>query len=135
MYFRERRDEKFVLASVEVDGSDEVVHFQSDNATQIVPSPDGRWVAFPERYQAFVGAFPRTGRPIDLGPAVAAFPVARISRDAGMYLHWSGDSTKVHWSLGPELFTRDLDTHLSPSSSGQEKADEPETKGSRSASR
>jgi imidazolonepropionase-like amidohydrolase len=34
--------------------------------------------------------------------------VTRVSRDAGEYLHWSGDSGKLHWALGPELFTRDL---------------------------
>ena len=68
LYFRERREEKFVLASVELSGADEQVHFRSDNATQIVPSPDGKWVAFAERYHAFVAAFPRSGRPVDLGP-------------------------------------------------------------------
>ena len=30
--------------------------------------PDGKWVAFAERWHAFVAPFPRTGRPIDLGP-------------------------------------------------------------------
>ena len=70
IYFRERRGEKFVLASVNLTGGDEQVHFQSDNATQIVPSPDGKWVAFAERYRAYVAAFPRSGRPVDLGPTV-----------------------------------------------------------------
>ena len=109
IYFRERRGEKFALASVNLTGGDEQVHFQSDNATQIVPSPDGKWVAFAERYRAYVAAFPRSGRPVDLGPTVSGYPVARISRDAGLYLHWSGDSRQVHWALGPELFTRALD--------------------------
>ena len=27
---------------------------------------------------------------------------------AGRYLHWSGDSSKVHFALGDELFTREL---------------------------
>ena len=108
IYFRDRRGDKFVLASVDLDGSDETVHFQSENATQIVPSPDGKWVAFAERWQLYLAAFPRTGRPVDLGPAVKGYPVAQISRDAGMYIHWSGDSSKVHWALGPDYFTRDL---------------------------
>jgi imidazolonepropionase-like amidohydrolase len=34
--------------------------------------------------------------------------VARVSKDAGEYLHWSGDSSSLHWALGPELFTRAL---------------------------
>jgi Tol biopolymer transport system component/imidazolonepropionase-like amidohydrolase len=129
IYFRDRRGEKFVLASRRVDGGEEIVHFQSENATQIVPSPDGRWVAFAERYQAFVAAFPRSGRPIDLGSRVAAYPVARISRDAGMYLHWSGDSGRVHWALGPELFTRDLARTFGFLEERLAAPDEPEAKG------
>ena len=108
IYFRERRAEKFVLASLEVDGSDEIVHLQSDNATQIEPSNDGKYVAFAERWHAYVAAFPRSGRPIDLAPRGTTFPVAQISRDAGFSIHWSGDSRRVHWALGPEYFTRDM---------------------------
>ena len=89
-------------------GRDEIEHVRSDNATQIVPSPDGRWVAFEERFRTYVAAFPRTGRPVDVGPAAQAYPVQRVSRDAGFYLHWSGDSRRLHWALGPELFTREL---------------------------
>ena len=110
IYFRDRRDERFILASVTRSGGDEVVHFRSENATAIVPSPDGKWVAFAERWHAFVAAFPRTGRPIDLAPRATAFPVNQISRDAGFSLHWSADSRRVHWTLGPELFTRDVQT-------------------------
>ncbi|MGH9199643.1 MAG: TolB family protein, partial [Vicinamibacterales bacterium] len=99
IYFRERRGEKFVLASLELDGSDEIVHLQSDNAMQIEPSRDGKYVAFAERWHAYVAAFSRSGRAIDLAPKGTSFPVARISRDAGMSIHWSGDSRKVHWTL------------------------------------
>ena len=129
IYFRERRDEKFVLASVDLSGGDEQVHFRSDNATQIVPSPDGRWVAFAERYHAYVAPFPRSGRPVDLGPKVAAYPVARISRDAGMYIHWSGDSRTVRWALGPELFSRELSRSFAFLAEGREGAEEPESTG------
>ena len=129
IYFRERRGEKFVLASVDLTGGDERVHFQSDNATEIVPSPDGRWVAFAERYRAYVAAFPNSGRTVDLGPSVAGYPVARISRDAGTYLQWSGDSRRVHWSLGPELFTRPLDRTFTFVAQNLEKPDEPEAAG------
>ena len=81
---------------------------RSDNATQFAPSPDGKWIAFEERFRTFVAPFPRTGRPVDIGPATQAYPVQRVSRDAGFYLHWSGDSRRLYWALGPELFSRDL---------------------------
>jgi len=129
VYVREQRGDKRVLLSTDLTGGDERVHFQSENATQIVPSPDGRWVAFAERFNAYVGAFPRTGRTVELGPKVEGYPVARVSRDAGMYLHWSGDSRKVFWSLGPELFTRDLGRTFAFVENGAEQPDPPEAKG------
>jgi len=110
--FRERRDDETVLASVKLDGADPIVHFESDNATSIVPSPDGAWVAFAERYKIFVAPFLRTGRPVSLGPGVTALPVTEISKDAGYSIHWSGDSRKIYWSLGPELYSLDLDPSL-----------------------
>ncbi len=130
IYLRGTRDDKAALYSVDLNGADEVVHFLSDNATDIVPSPDGRWVAFAERYHAYVAAFPRTGRPIDLGPRSSGYPVARISRDAGMYLHWSGDGSRVHWTLGPDYFTRPLDrTFAFLSEGGVGEPAEPEAAG------
>jgi imidazolonepropionase-like amidohydrolase/Tol biopolymer transport system component len=129
IYLRAQRGEKTVLLSVDLNGGDEIVHFQSDNATQIVPSPDGRWVAFAERFHTYVAAFPRTGRTIDLGPGVRAYPVTRISRDAGMYLHWSGDSRRVHWTLGREYFTRDVERSFAWLAEGIENPAEPEATG------
>ncbi len=128
LYFREQRAQ-FVLASVDLNGGDEIVHLQSPNATDIVPSPDGKWVAFHERWRVYVMPFTRTGRPLDIGPRVTGMPVAQVSRDAGFFLHWSGDGRRVHWSLGPELFTRDLQRTFTFLGGGIEKADEPEAKG------
>ena len=65
-------------------GRDEIEHVRSDNATQFAPSPDGKWIAFEERFRTFVAPFPRTGRPVDIGPATQAYPVQRVSRDAGL---------------------------------------------------
>jgi imidazolonepropionase-like amidohydrolase/Tol biopolymer transport system component len=136
IYLFDHRGEKFVLFSVGL-GDDsaalpsrnEIVHFQSDNAVQIVPSPDGKWVAFEERFHTYVAPFAHTGRTVDLGPAVSAYPTTRVSRDAGSYLHWSGDSRRLFWTLGPELFTRDLGRTFTFLDRNLEKPDEPEVKG------
>jgi len=129
LFFNDTRNNNFVLASVDLDGSDERVHLQSPNATSIVPSPDERWVAFIERFQTYVAEFPLTGRTVDIGPRTGAFPVARISRDSGWYLQWSPDSKRVYWTQGPELFTRELSRTFTFLGQGLEKADEPESKG------
>lgn len=133
IYFTEVRNEKFVLASVNLSGGDELVHLQSANATQMVPSPDGRWVAFHERFRTYIGAFPRSGRPVDIGPDVSAFPVSRVSANAGMSLHWSSGN-RLHWVMGPEYFTRELESAfpfvgLKEDPAGEEKAAGPEAKG------
>jgi Tol biopolymer transport system component/imidazolonepropionase-like amidohydrolase len=101
--------EKIALISVNLTGSDRRVHLTSDNAQQIVPSPDEQWVAFTERYNSYIATLPLTGQAVSIGPSTSDFPVKRITRDAGMYLHWSPNSKTVYWSLGPELFSRTLD--------------------------
>ena len=85
-------------------GRDEIEHVRSNNATQFAISPDSRWIAFEERYKTYVAPFPRTGRPVDIGPTTQAYPVQRVSRDAGFYLHWSADSRRVYWTLRPGLY-------------------------------
>ncbi|WP_456425704.1 amidohydrolase family protein [Rhodocaloribacter sp.] len=94
--------------SVRLDGSDERTLFNLKYVTRVVPSPDGQWVAFTELFNAYIAPLPKTGKAIDLNKDTKAIPVTRVTRDAGLYLHWSADSRKLHWVLGPEYFTRDL---------------------------
>ena len=103
-----RADGKRKLVSLELDGSDERTHLQSEWASDFRVAPDGRWVSFIERFHVYVAPFIATGQPIDIGPKTTAVPVKRVTRDAGYWLHWSGDSKTLHWSLGPELFSLDL---------------------------
>ncbi len=100
--------DKTELVSLDLDGSDERVHLRSDWASEFQVSPDGRWVAFVERFQAYVAPFVLTGQAIDVGPKASAIPLRKVTRDAGTWLHWSGDSKTLHWSLGPELYSLDL---------------------------
>ena len=68
--------------------------------------------------------------PIDLGPRTGAFPVNQISRDAGFTLHWSGDSRRVLWTMGPELLYAGRDGELSRSWKGRaDSASAPEATG------
>lgn len=129
IFLRDRRGDQAVLRSVTLDGFDEIVHVQSENAQQIVPSPDGRWVAFTERFKTHVMPMPATGRPATLSPGGAAYPVAQVSRDHGFALHWSADSRRLHWTLGPELFTRDLTHTFAFVEGGQDTPAPPEASG------
>ena len=96
------------MSSVNLTGGDRRVHVTAENGTQFAPSPDEKYVAWVERFNAYVAPLPMTGAGVDIGPSTADYPVRRISRDAGLYLHWSQDSRRVYWALGPDLFQRDL---------------------------
>jgi imidazolonepropionase-like amidohydrolase/Tol biopolymer transport system component len=100
--------ERTALLSVDLTGGMRTVHLTSEAGTQIVPSPDGRFVALVERFNAYLAALPQTGQAVQIGPNTRDYPVRQISRDAGMYLHWTPDGQRVYWSHGPELFHRDL---------------------------
>ncbi len=96
------------LASIELDGSDGHTHVKTDAATRFQVAPNGQWLAWVEAYQAHVAPLPPAGRVVELGPKAEGLPVTRVSRDAGDFVHWSGDSMSLHWAAGPELYSRPL---------------------------
>ncbi|MFN2387928.1 MAG: amidohydrolase family protein, partial [Thermoanaerobaculia bacterium] len=125
----QREDDKRVFASVGIDGAEEREHAVSENATEFRISPDEKWLAFQERFNAFVTPFARTGKRVEVGPKSKAMPVTRVSRDAGEYLHWSGDSGALFWALGPELYKRPLREAFSFLAGAPEKLPEPAASG------
>jgi len=96
------------LRSIELDGSDERTHIKSEAATAFQLTPDGKWIAFSERFNVYIAPFVFAAQPVKLGPKTDSIPVQKVSRDAGNYLHWSGDSKTLYWSLGADLYERDL---------------------------
>ena len=101
--------ERRMLVSIGLDGQDRRVHLTSENATAYAVSPDEQWVAFTERYHNHIIPFVRTGQEIAVGPGMRSYPIQRVTRDAGLYTHWSGDSSRLHWSLGRRLYTQELE--------------------------
>ncbi|MBI1804789.1 MAG: PD40 domain-containing protein [Ignavibacteria bacterium] len=108
IFLSSNEGDKNALISVGLHGEQRRVHFLSDNAVEIIPSPDEKWIAIVERFNAYIAVFPKTGQPVTFSPVTTDYPIKRVSRDAGSYLNWSSDSKKLYWSLGPELYSRDL---------------------------
>ncbi|OJJ23312.1 amidohydrolase [marine bacterium AO1-C] len=92
--------------SVDMNGQNPQVHFTSKYANQFSVSPDNEWIAFGELHKVYVASFPKSGKPINLTANTKVMPVALLSKDAGINLHWSKDSKKVFWTLGNQYFTR-----------------------------
>lgn len=105
----ESDSDKVSLISVPLGGATpdegERTLYRSEWATEMRVSPDGKYLAFAERYRLYATPFIGGGKPIDIGPKASGVPVVQLSSEAGSGIHWSGDSSKVRWSLGPEVFT------------------------------
>ncbi len=89
-------------------------HAGSKVATEMRVSPDGRWLAFAERFDAHVVPFTPASKAIEVGPTTPGLPVRNVSTDDAAYLHFSGDGSTLYWSLGPELFERRLADAFAP---------------------
>jgi imidazolonepropionase-like amidohydrolase/Tol biopolymer transport system component len=101
------QDERSIF-SVDVSGKDERTHVKGVYFTEARLSPDEKWIAFREKYKVWVSPAVRAGRPVDIGPGMKDLPVKVVTGDAGDWLGWSADSRTLHWSLGDQLYTRDL---------------------------
>src|SRR5690606_5125357 len=69
---------------------------------------DNQWIAFTHLHKAYVAPLVMNGQTLDLGNKSNFVPVSTLAKDAGISLHWSNDSQKVHWTLGDEYFTNDI---------------------------
>ena len=101
-------DTILLLKSVDLRGRDPITHLKGKQATEFRVSPDGRWIAFTESWDAYVAPLPRTGRTVEIGAESKALPVRRVSKRSGSALHWSADARRLHWSHASTLSARDL---------------------------
>ncbi|KAA3618608.1 MAG: amidohydrolase [Calditrichaeota bacterium] len=108
IYFLSGGGLKKKFKSVRLDGNDEREIFDLKYVSDISLSPDGKWLAFTELFHGYIAPFPTIGTSFELNKDTKAIPLKKVTHDAGDYLHWSGDSKKLHWTIGPEYFTRDL---------------------------
>ncbi|MFL0414888.1 amidohydrolase family protein [uncultured Sphingomonas sp.] len=105
----ERKDGKSVrqLVSTDLSGQAKRAHANGELATDYIVSPTGEYVAFRQNYAAYVVPLMPGGQSVGLSPDAKALPVTRVSAGGADYIHWSNDGTRLHWSLGPTLYTVD----------------------------
>lgn len=108
VFFMTNDGDKRTLRSATVSGGDERAHLTSQWASEFSISPDEKWLAWTERFNVYVAPFVSSPKTLQMAPKGSALPQAKVTRDAGEWLHWSGDSKRLQWSLGNELFSRDL---------------------------
>lgn len=113
------------LISVDLSGNDRRVHASGELVTSYEVSPDGDTLAFTENYNAFVVPMLPGTQDLQLSATASALPVVRVSGDGATYPSWSNGGDRLHWSLGPTLYTVAADTVFpaSPAAEGEERPD------------
>jgi imidazolonepropionase-like amidohydrolase len=101
------------FGSCRTDGSEEKIIFKSTYGSQFTVSPDCNWVSFVDLHEVYVAAFPKIGKTIELTGNTTSYPVKIVSRDAGINLHWSSDSRQLHYTLGDQYYSINLDERFS----------------------
>jgi imidazolonepropionase-like amidohydrolase len=108
IYFQGNESGKKAFKSMDLNGNNVITHYTSQYANQFVPSPDGKWMAFTELFNAYITPMTTTGVPLDLSASNKTLPLAKVTKDAGTYLHWSADSKKLLWTLGEQYYNREV---------------------------
>jgi imidazolonepropionase-like amidohydrolase/Tol biopolymer transport system component len=108
IYYQARENGKKTLSSCDLNGNHSKTHYTSTYTTDFIPSPDGKWLAFQELFNVYLVPLLQTVQNIDLSANQKAYPLKKLSKDAGSYVHWSKDSKAIHWTLGPKYYTREI---------------------------
>jgi Tol biopolymer transport system component/imidazolonepropionase-like amidohydrolase len=108
IYYQSSEGGKKAFKVMDVSGANQKTLYTSTYATQFEPSPDGKWMAFTELFNCYITPMVSTGNTQDLSATNKALPLSKLTRDAGTYLHWSKDSQRLMWTLGPKYFVRDI---------------------------
>lgn len=117
------------LSSVDVTGEDVREHFSGTDVAEFQISPDEKWIAFTQQFNAYVAPFILTGKSESLTSGSTSVPVKQVSKRSGQFLHWSEDSKKIGWSHGATVFNRELKDAFSHFKNSPKDLPEPVTQG------
>lgn len=96
------------LISIDLTKHTQQTLYSAKFGTEFKLSPDGKYLAFADRFKVYVTPFVERGRPIEIAANDKQFPVKQLSVRAGEYISWAGDSSSLYWSLGPELYQQQV---------------------------
>lgn len=111
IFFPERenlgeREYRTNLVSVRPDGSDRRVHLTFPDADEVVPSPDGQWVAFQEADNVYLMPVPRRGLgrdPLHVEKRKGSLPVRQLTLEGGLFPRWR-DASTLEYGSGERYF-------------------------------
>jgi Tol biopolymer transport system component/imidazolonepropionase-like amidohydrolase len=112
IYYQTSEKGKKSFMVMDSTGANQKLLYTSAHATQFTPSPDGKWMAFTEFYNSYITPMIGIGGVQELSSDNTTIPLTKVTREAGMNIHWSADSKKIMWSLGSRYYARNVSDAL-----------------------
>ncbi|MDQ2892436.1 MAG: amidohydrolase family protein [Pseudomonadota bacterium] len=110
VFFIANEKGKRQLVSTDLTGQAKRVHAAGELVNDYQVSPDGRFFAFRQNYEAFVMPLMPGAQEVAVETKQGALPVTRASGEGADFINWSNGGDRLHWSLGPTLYTVATDT-------------------------
>lgn len=112
--------EQGTLVSVRLDGTERRDVATVEDAVEMVPSPDGRWLAFTVREEVYVAALPPSLETVTLSFQSAPGPLQRVTRDGGQDLTWRPDGDGLTWVFGSVFSHLDMEDVFGPQAADED---------------
>jgi len=110
IYFTESPPAEYVppyteLVSVRTDGTDKRRHIRLKLADEIIPSPDGAWIAFTDQYHIYLAPLPQAGaQPVEVDLQGKQFPKIKLGSEPGAFVNWTHSGKTVTWGWGARFY-------------------------------
>ena len=113
------------LVSVNRTGDDERIHASGELVTHYMVAPDGEYFLFQQDYNGFVMPLLPGTQDINAAMEGTGLPAVRIGDEGVTYPSWSNDGSRLHWTLGPTLYSISTNGLFAsaPPAEGQERAE------------
>lgn len=108
----ERAQTQAEIVSVQVDGSDRIVHARITNAGDASVSPNGKWIAFSQGMNDYLAPLPTNGSAGN-APTIdkrgGDLPTTALSTEGGIHPRWRSNDV-VEFVSGDRVFSYDANT-------------------------
>ena len=107
VYLIKSEGDKRQLVSTDLNGEAQRVHAVGELVNDFQVAPAGDYVAFRQNYEAFVMPLMLGKQAIEVDKKAASLPVTQVSAEGADFINWSANGRRIHWSMGPTLYSAD----------------------------
>ena len=95
------------LVSTDLNGEAQRIHATGELVSDFQVAPAGDYVAFRQNYEAFLMPLMPGKQAVEVDKKGGPLPVTQVSAEGADFINWSDNGKRVHWSMGPTLYSAD----------------------------